>query len=105
MTYPIYIYSLVFQIFVDLSSNEGRNERRDMSSDFNKNWTALTNIYVLENFVLLKSYMVQIAHYLTDISKQPMPSIFQAVLVWMLNPWRRITQAAPKRQLLKAYTA
>ena len=102
--YPIYIYSQFFQIFVDLSVNESRNERWDTSSDFNKNWTALTNIYVLVTIFLLKSYVVQVDHYLTDISKQPMPSIFQAVL-WMLNPWRRVTQAVPKHQLLKVYNA
>jgi len=57
--------------------NEGRNERRDaLSSDFNKILTALANIYVLETFVLLKSYVVQVAHYLPDVLGQPMPSIF-----------------------------
>jgi len=47
-----------------------------LSSDFNKTLTALANIYVLETFVLLKSYVVQVAHYLTDVLGQPMPSIF-----------------------------
>jgi hypothetical protein len=32
-----------------------------------KKLTALANIYVLETFVLLKSYVVQVAHYLTDV--------------------------------------
>jgi len=41
----------------------------------------MANIYVLETFALLKSYVVQVAHYLTDVSGQPMPSVFQHILL------------------------
>jgi hypothetical protein len=56
-----------------------REETRS-SSDSNKKLTALANIYEIEVFVL-KSFAAQDAHHLTDVSGQPISSIFQVFLL------------------------